>query len=128
MPWLKKPIRQKIFDHIRENAKKQKIHIDTIGGHFDHVHALIRLLKNMTISQIMQLIKGESSFWINKNHRVNDQFLWQTEYYATSVSPQNLEVVRNYIKNQDKHHIDKTLEEELKSFYGLLCVFDVSPG
>jgi len=34
----------------------------------------------------MQLIKGESSFWINKNKLTARKFEWQDEYFAVSVS------------------------------------------
>jgi hypothetical protein len=32
-----------------------------------------------------QLIKGESSYWINKNSLVKGSFEWADEYYAVSV-------------------------------------------
>jgi hypothetical protein len=49
----------------------------------------------------MQLIKGESSYWINKEQLLNRKFEWQDEYFAVSVSESMLDKVRNYIKNQE---------------------------
>ena len=66
-PFLNDEIRQKVFQHIRENAREKGIHIDFINGYVQHVHCLISLGTDQTIEKIMQLIKGESSFWINKN-------------------------------------------------------------
>ena len=60
----------------------------------------------------MQLIKGESSFWINKNNLTKMKFEWQDEYYAVSVSESMIENVRTYIKNQEKHHKGKPFNEE----------------
>ena len=60
----------------------------------------------------MQLIKGESSYWINKNNLTTRKFEWQDEYYASSVSKSKLDVVRNYIKNQEEHHRNKSFLEE----------------
>ena len=37
-PFLKDEIRQKVFQHIRENAKEKGIHLDFINGYIDHVH------------------------------------------------------------------------------------------
>ena len=64
---LNKDFRVQLFEHIRKNAKEKQIHIDTINGDLDHVHCLIALNADMSISKIIQLIKGESAHWANKN-------------------------------------------------------------
>ena len=69
----------------------------------------------------MQLIKGESSFWINKNKLTSAKFEWQDEYFAVSISQSVIDRVRNYIKNQEEHHNKKTFEheyDELINIYG----------
>jgi putative transposase len=48
----------------------------------------------------MQLIKGESAFWINKQKIIEHHFEWQDEYFAIGVSESKIDVVRNYIKNR----------------------------
>ena len=37
---------------------------------------------------------------------------WQDEYFAVSVSESLIDKVRNYIKNQEKHHDHKLWEDE----------------
>jgi len=114
-PMLTKAIRRKVFDHIRENAKEKSIYVDFINGYVDHVHALISLKADQTIAKIMQLIKGESSYWINKQNLIEGKFGWQDEYFAISVSESHVDVVRNYIKNQETHHGKVTFKEEYNS-------------
>jgi putative transposase len=60
----------------------------------------------------MQLIKGESSFWINKNSLIRCKFEWAEEYFGISISESHLPKVREYIKNQEQHHKIKTWDEE----------------
>lgn len=115
-PYLTDEVRQKVFQHIRENAQKKDIYIDFINGYFDHVHCLISLGTDQTIEKIMQLIKGESSFWINKNHLCKTKFEWQDEYFAVSVSETSLETVRKYIANQEEHHRTKSFDEQFDNF------------
>lgn len=115
-PFLTKDIRQKVFEHIRENAKKKEIYIDFINGYTDHVHCLISLGIDQTLSKIMQLIKGESSFWINKEKLIKSKFEWQEEYFAVSVSESGIDKVREYIKNQEAHHQHKTFQQEYDEF------------
>lgn len=101
-----------VWDHIRENAKQKEIFIDTINGYQEHCHCLVSLGIGQTIGKIMQLIKGESSFWINKNNLCAGKFEWQDEYFALSVSQSMLGRVRNYIKNQEEHHKKEQFEQE----------------
>ena len=111
-----KGLRLKVWNHIRENAKEKSIFIDFINGHSDHCHCLVSLGIDQTIQKVMQLIKGESSFWINKNVLINEKFEWQDEYFAVSVSESMLDKVREYIKNQEEHHCKKTFQEEYDEF------------
>jgi putative transposase len=116
MPFLLSELKYEIIDHIRTNAKTKEIYIDHINGHTEHMHCLLSLSPDQSLSKVMQLIKGESSFWINKNSVTQNKFEWADEYYAVSVSESHLINVRNYIKNQEEHHKTKTWEQEYKEF------------
>ena len=107
-------LRLNVWKHIKENGKEKGIFIDQVNGYSDHCHCLISLRSNQTIQNIAQLIKGESSHWINENNLCPDKFQWQDEYFAVSVSESMLLRVRNYIKNQEQHHTKYTFEEEVQ--------------
>ena len=115
-PYLTDEIRQKVFRHIRENAHNKDIYLDFINGYSDHVHCLISLVTDQTIGKIMQLIKGESSFWINKNRLCRGKFEWQDEYFAVGVCESMLENARKYIANQEEHHRTKSFDDEFEDF------------
>ena len=111
-----KDIRLKVWNHIKENAKTKNIFVDYVNGYNDHCHCLVSMGVDQTIQKVMQLIKGESSFWINKENLTNKKFEWQDEYFAVSVSESMIETVRNYIKKQEEHHTKKTFHQEYKEF------------
>jgi len=108
-----KEIRDKVWFHIKENAKKKGIFIDFVNGYSQHCHCLLSLGVDQTMSKIMQLIKGESSFWINKQGLTKDKFEWQDEYWGVSVSESMIEKVRNYIRNQETHHGTHSFDDEI---------------
>ncbi|MCA0365955.1 MAG: IS200/IS605 family transposase [Bacteroidetes bacterium] len=118
IPYLNtKEIRRKVWNHIFLNAREKEIFVDSVNGYSDHCHCLISLGVNQNIQKIMQLIKGESSYWINKEKIIgNTKFEWQEEYFAVSVSESMIGVVRNYIKNQEEHHGKRTFQEEYEEF------------
>ena len=115
-PILTKDIREKIFEHIKENGKRKNIYVDFVNGYIDHVHCLVSLNAEQSIAKVAQLLKGESSFWANKNNLCKDKLLWQDEYFAISVSESEVDKVREYIKNQEKHHSNKTFAQEHDEF------------
>jgi REP element-mobilizing transposase RayT len=109
-------LRLKVFQHIRENAEKKGIWLDCVNGYQEHAHCLISLGREQNISKVAQLIKGESSNWINKNNLIEDHFNWQDDFWAVGVSESHLMPVREYIHHQEEHHRIKTFSEEIDEF------------
>ena len=117
VPHLNTPeLRKKVWQHIAENAKSKGIFVDFVNGYADHCHCLVSLGVDQNIQKVINLIKGESSYWINKNKLTAQKFEWQDDYFAVSVSESNLDRVRNYIKNQEEHHQQKSFQEEYEQF------------
>jgi putative transposase len=77
---------------------------------------LISLGSEQSVSKIVQLLKGESSRWVNEQHIVKNRFEWQNDYYATAVSESLIGKVREYIHNQEEHHREKSFAEEYNEF------------
>ncbi|HMU08761.1 MAG TPA: IS200/IS605 family transposase [Ferruginibacter sp.] len=115
-PFLEKNIRQQVFKHIKENGLIKGVHMDFVNGHIDHVHCLVSLNAGQTIGKVVQLLKGESAYWINKNKLISDKFEWQDEYFAVSVSESGVNRLREYIKNQEIHHTKKSFQQEYDEF------------
>jgi len=114
-------IRDKVWNHMELNAKSKGIYALKIGGHNDHSHCLISMSHDQTISKLAQLIKGESSHWINQSGLITDAFKhekfdWQNEYFVESVSPEGVHSVINYICLQEEHHKHHTFQEEYEKF------------
>ena len=111
-PLLNKEIRPELFRHIRENAVKKDIYVEFVNGYVEHVHALVSLKGDQPISRIAQLLKGESTHWANQKNLLSPRLDWQDDYAAFSVSETDVEVVREYIRNQEDHHHKRTFAEE----------------
>lgn len=113
---ISKELKPLLLQHIKENSIKKGIFIDTLNCISDHIHLLVSLGTEQTIAKTAMLIKGESSFWINKLPNLKTKFEWQDEYIALSVSYSAIDKVRAYILNQEEHHKKKTFDEEYKEF------------
>src|ERR1043166_10041127 len=82
----------------------------------DHVHALVDLPTAFSIGELMQLLKGSSSHWINANDIMTGKFAWGRGYGAFSVSESNVDQVARYIAHQEAHHRVRKFAEELREF------------
>ena len=113
---ITKELKPELLNHIKVNAKKKSIFLDTANCVSDHIHILIFLHPNQKLSDILQLIKGESSHWVNNKRLTKIKFEWQDEYIAVSVSKSAIERVRKYIMNQEEHHRKKSFMDEYNDF------------
>jgi REP element-mobilizing transposase RayT len=88
----------------------------------EHVHTLIDLPTNKSIEEVIKLLKGSSSHWINENRLLRGRFGWGRGYGAFSVSHSDVDKVASYIASQEKHHRKKSFRAEFELFvekYGL---------
>ena len=109
-------LRRNVFEHIKNNAEEKGIWLDCINGYQEHAHCLVSLGKEQTIAKVAQLIKGESSYWINQHNLTSEKFVWQDDYWIVGVSESHLESVRKYIHNQEIHHSNQSFESEINNF------------
>jgi putative transposase len=82
----------------------------------DHLHMFFGFRPNQSLSDLMRLVKGESSEWINKQQFAPAIFRWQEGYGAFSYSRSHVQAVTDYIMNQEEHHRKKTFLEEYQQF------------
>ncbi|MGI2904891.1 IS200/IS605 family transposase [Tolypothrix sp. VBCCA 56010] len=93
-----------IENSFQEVAKKMDFQIIEFNGEANHVHALIEYPPKLSISQIVNALKGVSSrrygqAGYKKPHK---EALWSPSYFAISVGGAPLEVLKEYIRNQEK--------------------------
>jgi putative transposase len=115
-PIISKELKPVLLKHMRENCRSKGIFLDSINCVSDHIHLLVSLGTEQTIAKTMMLIKGESSFWVNKQKLIKGHFEWQDDYIALSVNYNALDNIRAYIRNQEEHHRKKNFNEEYQLF------------
>ena len=88
----------------------------------DHLHMLLGFRPDENMSQLVQIVKSESTKWINDNHLCREKFSWQEGFGAFSYSKSHVPNVIRYIQNQEAHHHKQTFREEYISFLKLFEV------
>ena len=69
----------------------------------DHVHVLIQAQPTETVAQVVQRLKGGSSYVIRREFPELEEFLWGDSfwsdgYFAETVGSQNLAALKKYIR------------------------------
>jgi hypothetical protein len=83
-----------------------------IGGTDNHIHALLSMKPDVSVSKAMERWKSLSTAWVKKTIPEASDFGWQAGYSAFSASRSQGERVVAYIARQTEHHRVMTFEEE----------------
>ncbi|MGH9874992.1 MAG: IS200/IS605 family transposase [Pyrinomonadaceae bacterium] len=121
-PMLTKPAAARASEFLDGYSLEKGIYMKINYFNPEHVHALIDLPTSKSIEDVVKLLKGSSSHWINEQKLLRGKFAWGRGYGAFSVSHSDVGRVAGYIANQEKHHHKKTFREEFQLFvnkYGL---------
>jgi REP element-mobilizing transposase RayT len=113
---IKKENREELHKFITGIVSNREQKLLAIFAMPDHVHILIGIKPNITISDLVRDIKAGSSKFINDSKWINGKFNWQEGYGAFSYSKSQLDNVIKYILNQENHHKKQTFKEEYISF------------
>jgi putative transposase len=89
------------------------------GGVEDHIHLLVSLARDLSVSDAVRNIKTDSSKWIHETFADLTAFHWQDGYAAFSVSHSQLEIVKAYIANQKIHQRKQSYQDEVRQFLRL---------
>jgi REP element-mobilizing transposase RayT len=85
-----------------------------VGGVEDHVHLLCRFSKNITLANFLRELKRDSSKWVKTQAPDLVAFHWQAGYGAFSISPSHVNLLKQYIANQEEHHRKETFQDEFR--------------
>ena len=113
---LEESIQQQVFGFIGQtiNNKNHKTYI--VNGMEDHIHILLGLNPNMSISDLVRDIKRSSSLYINSKKLTRKKFAWQDGYGAFSYGKSQTHKIYNYIENQKNHHKRISFKNEYIAF------------
>jgi len=108
-------IRAKLYSYLGGIAVNRGCSPLLVGGVADHVHLLVNLGREETISGLVKELKRSSTLWIKNQFPILGMFAWQGGYAALGVDVAGLEGVRRYIANQDRHHGTISFQDELRA-------------
>jgi REP element-mobilizing transposase RayT len=116
-PLIQPAWNERLFEYIGGIIRGERGILLEINGTADHIHLLAKFSPTIAVSDMLRLIKTNSSKWVHEERLAGHEFQWQTGYGGFSVSQSQIDRVRQYIQNQQQHHERQPFKEE---FLGLL--------
>ena len=92
-------------DSFNEVARKMNFQILEFNGESDHIHVLIEYPPKLSISGIVNALKGVSSRKYGQAglpKPYGKQALWSPSYFVSSVGGAPIEILKKYIQDQQK--------------------------
>ena len=99
-------LRAEIGKILRELCKRKDVEIIEAYAMPDHIHMLVSIPPNVTVSGFMGCLKGKSTMMIFERYaklkyKYGSRHFWSRGYYVSTVG-HNKQAVQKYIQNQEK--------------------------
>lgn len=120
--FLRKEHRAELYSYISGIITTKKHKSLIINGMPDHIHILLGLNPNVSISDLVRDIKRSSSLFVNEKKWVKGSYSWQEGYGAFSYGRSQLDDIYKYIQKQEEHHQKRSFKAE---YLGILKKFDI---
>ena len=96
---------RRLYELFKQCAEVNDWTIEELNIQVDHVHLLVQLKPNISVSKAVQLLKGGSSRKVREEFPELEEFLWGDSfwadgYFAESVGQATMSRIKQYIQNQ----------------------------
>src|SRR5215204_489402 len=113
-PFLTPEIDAELHPYLASIFKVMKSPALIIDGTSDHLHTLFSLSRVVTIADLVEEVKTQSSKWIKTKGRDFRNFHWQNGYGAFSIGQSEVPRLKRYIGRQKEHHSRITFQDEYR--------------
>lgn len=107
-------IKIQIHKYISGIVKNQNQKLMIINGMPDHIHMFVGFSPDIALSDLIGVIKSNTTNYINDQKLILGKFSWQRGFGAFTYSKSQVPDVISYIQNQEQHHRKKTFKEEYR--------------
>lgn len=115
-PYITSDLQHRLYEYMGGIINQEKGILRSAGGVADHVHLLATFSPTKAVSDLLRVIKSNTSKWIHETFPDQRRFGWQDGYGAFTVSTSGLTDVEKYIAGQAEHHRQVSFKDEFVEF------------
>ena len=93
---------ERLSEVFKDTARKMDFEVLEVNGEADHVHLLVEYPPKMSVSKLVNHLKGVSSRTLRAEMEIEtpENHLWSPLYFASSCGGASLDKIKDYIQNQ----------------------------
>ena len=103
-PMINAATRDFLEEFFKKTASRQEVEIVDLAILKTHVHMVVKTPPRVDLPRLVQFFKGGSSYRASRAPGNVLGLRWAPEYSATSVGPRQLDTVKQYLRDQPRHH------------------------
>lgn len=111
-----------LLGYLTNTVKNLGGTVFSASGFTDHVHMLLKYSLEISLANLLQKLKANSSSWMKTKPSISNEFSWQEGYTAFSVSKENVSQVCRYIEGEELRHVEISYLDELEKFLQMQSV------
>lgn len=97
-------IEPRLFAYIVSKAAELGVYVYAINGWTDHLHLVVAIPPKRSVAEVVKMLKGASSHYVNQERLGDGRFRWQEGYGVFSLGEKQRAAAVNYVRNQKSHH------------------------
>ena len=108
---LKGNVGKEVYVQLRILCEQLKVEVVELNVQIDHVHLLVKIPPKLSVSDVMGHLKGRiairlfNKFPYLRKHKLWGNHFWARGYCVDTVGV-NAEMIRKYVKYQEKHELE----------------------
>ena len=106
----------RLFGIVGGTLRADRCVLLATGGMPDHVHLLMSLARDCSVSVAVRNLKTASSRWVHETIPGGASFAWQDGYAAFSIGVAMIDDTRAYLAKQREHHARQNYQDEVRAF------------
>jgi REP element-mobilizing transposase RayT len=110
---ITRDIREDLYIYVANTIHGHGGALLEVAGTPDHVHLLLQLRTEHSVSDAVCLVKSSTARWMERHRNGHRQFSWQPGFGAFSVSESQLPAVTRWLRGQERHHQSHSYRDEL---------------
>ena len=108
-PLIQRSIEPLLFAQMVKKAAEMGCYVYAIDGTEDHIHLVLAIPPKYGVSEVVKMLKGASSHFVNQVLRPTEfHFEWQRGYGCFSLGHSQLPRAVAYVESQKEHHAHQT--------------------
>ena len=114
---ITREVREDLYLYVGNTIHGHGAALIEIGGRPDHIHLLLQLRSEHSVSGAVRLIKISSARWMERHRNGHHRSAWQPGFAAFSIGESQIPALSHWLRNHDRCGERQLFRDELVALF-----------